>query len=69
MRVVVQDIQRNLFGIGQYGGQIIDGDLVRMSGPDRDNFEEWSISLNIESTAHYTTLTILNDGSNGARNS
>jgi hypothetical protein len=65
IRVVVQDIQRNLFGIGQYGGQIIDGDLVRGSGPDRDNFEEWSISLNIESTAHYTSLTILNDGSNG----
>jgi hypothetical protein len=65
VRVVVQDIQRNLFGIGQYGGQIIDGDLVRLSGPDRDNFEEWSISLNIESTAHYTSLTILNDGSNG----
>jgi hypothetical protein len=65
VRVVVQDIQRNLFGIGQYGGQIIDGDLVRTSGPDRDNFEEWAISLNIESTAHYTALTILNDGSNG----
>jgi hypothetical protein len=65
IRVVIQDIQRNLFGIGQYGGQIIDGDLVRSSGPDRDNFEEWSISLNIESTAHYTSLTILNDGSNG----
>lgn len=65
VRVVVQDIQRNLFGIGQYGGQIIDGDLVRTSGPDRDNFEEWAISLNIESTTHYTSLTILNDGSNG----
>ncbi|MBX3024791.1 CehA/McbA family metallohydrolase [bacterium] len=65
IRIVVQDIQRNLFGIGQYGGQIIDGDLVRTSGPDRDNFEEWAISLNIESTAHYTSLTILNDGSNG----
>ena len=56
IRVVVQDIQRNLFGIGQFGGQIIDGDLVRTSGPDRDNFEEWAISLNIESTAHYTSL-------------
>ena len=65
VRIVVQDIQRNLFGIGQYGGQIIDGDLVRTSGPDRDNFEEWAISLNIEATAHYTSLTVLNDGSNG----
>ncbi len=65
IRVVVQDVQRNLFGVGQYGGQIIDADLVRNGGPDRDNFEEWSISLNIESTAHYTDLAIVNDGSNG----
>ena len=65
IRVIIQDIQRNLFGIGQFGGQIIDGDIVRTSGPDRDSFEEWSISLNIESTAHYTALTIVNDGSDG----
>lgn len=66
IRVVVQDVQRNyLAGIGQFGGQIIDADLVRTIGDDRDSFEEWSVSLNIESTAHYTNLTILNDGSNG----
>jgi hypothetical protein len=65
IRVVIQNVQRNLFGIGQFGGQIIDGDIVRSSGPDRDSFEEWSVALNIESTAHYTSLTILNDGSNG----
>ncbi len=66
IRVVVQDIQRNyLAGIGQFGGQIIDADLVRTAGADRDNFEEWAVSLNIESTAHYTSLTIINDGSDG----
>lgn len=65
IRVVIQDLQRNLFGIGEFGGQIIDGDLVRTSGPDRDNFEEWSLSLNIEATAHYTSLMVLNDGSDG----
>ncbi len=66
IRVVVQDIQRNyLAGIGQFGGQIIDADLVRTVGDDRDSFEEWAISLNIESTAHYTNMTVLNDGSNG----
>jgi hypothetical protein len=65
IRVVVQDVQRNMFTIGQFGGQIIDGDLVRTSGPDRDGFEEWALSLNIESTAHYTSLTIINDGSDG----
>lgn len=65
IRVVIQDLQRNLFGIGQFGGQIIDADVVRSSGPDRDSFEEWALSLNIESTSHYTSLTIVNDGSDG----
>ena len=66
IRVVVQDIQRNMFGIGQFGGQIIDADLVREAGdPDRDHFEEWAVSLNIEATAHYTALTVMNDGGNG----
>jgi hypothetical protein len=65
IRVVIQDLQRDLFGIGQFGGQIIDGDIVRTVGPDRDNFEEWALALNIESTAHYTSITVLNDGNNG----
>lgn len=66
IRVVIQDVQRNyLGGIGQFGGQIIDADLVRTVGADRDNFEEWAVSLNIESTAHYTNVTVINDGSNG----
>ncbi len=66
IRVVVQDVQRNLYGIGQYGGQIIDADLVRTSGPERDNFEEWSTLINLENTAHYTSISVLNDGSDGA---
>ncbi len=66
IRVVVQGIQRNMFGIGQFGGQIIDADLVRAPGdPDRDNFEEWATSINIENTAHYTSITVVNDGSDG----
>ena len=65
IRVVIKQPERNMFGIGQFGGQIIDGDIVRTSGPDRDNFEEWALSLNIEGTAHYTSVTVLNDGSNG----
>jgi hypothetical protein len=66
IRVVVQNVQRNLFGIGQYGGQIIDADLDRGDHAlERDNFEEWSTAINIENTAHYTTLTIINDGSDG----
>jgi hypothetical protein len=65
IRVVVQDLQRNLFGIGAFGGQIIDADLVRTVGPDRDNFEEMSAAINLENTAHYTSLVVLNDGSDG----
>ncbi len=66
IRVVVQDIQRNLFGIGQFGGQIIDADLNRGNPAlERDNFEEWSTAINVENTAHYTDLTIINDGSDG----
>ncbi len=64
-RFIVQGIQRNLFGIGQYGGQIIDADLVRTSGPERDSFEEWSTLINLENTAHYTTISVLNDGTDG----
>ena len=66
IRVVVQSIQRNILNVGQFGGQIIDADLVRAPGdPERDNFEEWATSLNIENAAHYTDLTIINDGSDG----
>lgn len=66
IRVVVQSVQRNLLNVGQFGGQIIDADLVRAPGdPDRDNFEEWATAINIENTAHYTDLTIINDGSDG----
>ncbi len=32
---------------------------------ERDNFEEWSTAINIENTAHYTNLTVINDGSDG----
>ncbi len=64
IRVVVQSAQRNLQGVGQYGGNIIDADLRRAAGdPDRDNFEEWQFALNLENAAHYTDIVVLNDGS------
>jgi hypothetical protein len=66
IRVVVQDIQRNMFGVGQFGGQIIDADLNRGNPAlERDNFEEFATAINIENVAHYTTLTVINDGSDG----
>ena len=67
IRVIIQVPQRNFSGaVGQFGGQIIDADLQRPEGePGRDHFEEWSVMLNIENTAHYTDLVIVNDGSDG----
>lgn len=66
IRVVIQDVGRNMLAVGEYGGQIIDADLVRTGGdPDRDNFEEFATSLNFENGARYTDLTIVNDGSDG----
>ncbi len=64
IRVVIQSVQRNLMGIGQFGGQIIDADLRRQAGdPERDNFGEWATAINVENAAHYIDITIINDGS------
>ncbi len=66
IQVVIQDVQRNLFTVGTYGGHILDADLVRATGdPERDSFEEWAFGINAENTAHYTSVSIINDGSNG----
>ena len=66
IQVVIQNVQRNMFSISQFGGQIIDADVVRQPGdPERDNFEEWAFGINIENTGHYTNVSIVNDGSNG----
>ena len=66
IQVVIQDIQRNIFSVGQFGGQILDADLVRVpSDPERDNFEEWAVGINLENTGHYAKVNIINDGSNG----
>jgi hypothetical protein len=51
--------------VGMYGGNIYDADIQRTSGPERDNFEAIAPGINIEATANYTNVTILNDGTNG----
>jgi hypothetical protein len=66
IQVVIQNVQRNLLNVGQFGGQIIDADLVRQTDdPERDSFEEWAFGINIENTAHYTSVSVVNDGSDG----
>ena len=52
--------------IGTYGGNIIDADWHHPDGIDRDSFETLAPGINIENTAHYTSVTVLNDGTNGS---
>jgi carboxypeptidase family protein len=64
IRVVIQQPGRVMFGIGTYGGNIIDADLRRTCGNERDSFEEITPLINLENTANYTNVTVLNDGTN-----
>src|SRR5689334_12549099 len=57
IRVVIQQPGRVMFGIGTYGGNIIDADLRRTCGDERDSFEEIAPLINIENTANYTNVT------------
>jgi hypothetical protein len=65
IQVVIQQPGRSMFGIGTYGGTIIDADRQRPTGEERDSFEEMAPLVNVESTVNYTTVTVLNDGSDG----
>jgi hypothetical protein len=65
IQVVVQQPGRSMFGIGTYGGTIIDADRQRPAGEERDSFEEIAPLVNVESTVNYTDVTVLNDGSDG----
>ena len=65
IQVVIQQPGRAMFGIGPYGGTIIDADHHRAGGVERDHFEELTPSLNVENTANYTDVQVLNDGRNG----
>jgi hypothetical protein len=51
--------------VGIYGGNIIDADLHRSDGSERDSFEVMATGVNLETTANYTSVTVLNDGTNG----
>jgi len=63
-RFVVQDApQRDLHNIGQFGGNLIDAELVGREG--RDSFFEFQTALNIETVVHATSVEIVNDGQDG----
>jgi hypothetical protein len=65
LQVVIRKPGRTTLQIGTYGGNIIDADRQRTDGTERDNFEGMAPGINIENTANYTSVVVLNDGSNG----
>ena len=63
-RFVVQDVaQRDLYSVGQYGGNLIDAELV--GRPGLDNFLEVAPMVNVETVINPQTAVIVNDGSDG----
>jgi hypothetical protein len=66
IQVVILDAGRVAHNaVGMYGGNIYDADVQRTSGPERDNFEALAPGINVEATANYTDVQILNDGTDG----
>jgi hypothetical protein len=63
-RFVVQNVgQRDLYSVGQYGGNIIDAELVGNEGVD--NFLEVQPGFNVETVINADTLDVVNDGQDG----
>ncbi len=65
-RVIIQKPGRQWFGIGTYGGNIIDvGRRLADGSYTPDHMEEFVTGVNIENTPNYTEVRVANDGSNG----
>lgn len=63
-RFAVQDApQRDLHSVGQYGGNLIDAELVGRE--DRDAFFEVQPSLNVETVLNAEFVEVVNDGQDG----
>jgi hypothetical protein len=63
-RFAIQDVgQRELYSVGQYGGNLIDAEIV--GRPGLDNFLEVQPGLNIETVINAQTLEVVNDGQDG----
>ncbi len=63
-RFVIQDApQRDLYAVGQFGGNLIDAEL--RSRPGLDNFMEIQPAVSVETVIHAQTVEIVNDGANG----
>lgn len=63
-RFVIQDApQRDLYAVGQFGGNLIDAEL--RSRPGMDNFMEIQPAVSVETVLNAQTVQIVNDGENG----
>ena len=63
-RFVIQDApQRDLYSVGQYGGNLIDAEVI--GRPGRDNFLEIQPMINVETVINATSIVVVNDGSDG----
>jgi len=63
-RFVIQDSpQRDLYSVGQYGGNLIDMEVVGQGG--NENFLEHSTMVNVETVLNYDSIQVWNDGSDG----
>ena len=66
LRVIIQKPGRNWFGLGTYGGNIIDASAKLADGSfNPDHMEEFLTGINIENTPNYTEVVIRNDGADG----
>nr|MBP6725329.1 carboxypeptidase regulatory-like domain-containing protein [Halioglobus sp.] len=66
LRVIIQKPGRNWFGVGTYGGNIIDVSRKQADGSFLpDHLEEFVTGINIENTPHYTEAEITNPGADG----
>jgi hypothetical protein len=64
IRVIIQKPGRSWFGIGTFGGNIIDASVKNSDGSfNPDHLEEFVTGINIENVANYTQVDIRNDGS------
>ncbi len=67
LRVIIQRPGRRWFGIGSYGGNIIDVSAKKTDGTFYpDHMEEFVTGVNIENTPNFTEVHVVNDGQNGA---
>jgi hypothetical protein len=63
-RFAIQDVgQRELYSVGQYGGNLIDAE--RVDNPGVDNFLELQPGVNIETVINAQSVVIVNDGQDG----